>query len=594
MSLTEEQQGVVRCADGFNLVCALPGSGKTHTSVSVADAILKLSDSYSVGMVTFTKASAMEMTQRVKDRIGGDIFISQDKVKCSTFHSFVLEQWRNYKPGFVLIIGTKQSNIINRALNNSKFEGSYEDACQVLDFYGQQLYPQPVAKDASNTWDLYQTYFQIIMSTSGLDFSMIFRNVILAMRENKIPVLAFTHLLCDEFQDTDNIQYAWLQEHASRGVKITAVGDDDQSIYGFRHSQGYAVMKKFQDEFKAVGHVLSTCFRCRPEILDAAQKVVEFNEDRVHKDMASHADLGGEVHIYGFESKNSEAEKVIELLYEHEGEEFAILARNNSQLDLVEGILKAKDIEYNRKIKSGFWELPQVDSFLKILYSIAAPYDVRYINEVLGFLEEDEEEIVILTKESRENQGFFAISDNVLENCRATTKQLHQFFIMIGYDTEDQEMIRKRIDTLINLIADAKGKKDGNGLAAAKAVGNILVKHYEGSLHERIDDIVYRLRPKFEKESNEKEENSPKITLSTLHGSKGLEWRNVIVLGVSEGTFPSSKSTSLDEERRLLYVGMTRAEQRLYMLYNGIPSEFLVEAFPNMFSEVFEDAEEDW
>ena len=140
---------------------------------------------------------------------------------------------------------------------------------------------------------------------------------------------------------------------------------------------------------------------------------------------------------------------------------------------------------------------------MKILYSIAAPYDVRYINEVLGFLEEDEEEIVILTKESRENQGFFAISDNVLENCRATTKQLHQLFIMIGYDTEDQEMIRKRIDTLINLIADAKGKKDGKGLAAAKAVGNILVKHYEGSLHERIDDIVYRLKPKFEKECNE-------------------------------------------------------------------------------------------
>ena len=593
MSLTEEQQGVVRCADGFNLVCALPGSGKTHTSVSVADAILELSDSYSVGMVTFTKASAKEMAERVKERIG--IFsVSEGKVKCSTFHSFVLEQWRRFRPRFVLIIGTKQSNIINRALNNSKFKGDYEDACKVLDFYGQQLIPEQIAKDATHTWDLYQVYVQIIKTIKGLDFSMVFRNVILAMRENKIPTLPFTHLLCDEFQDTDNIQYAWLQEHAKKGIKITAVGDDDQSIYGFRHSKGYAVMKQFQEDYQAVGHVLSTCFRCRPEILAAAQKIVEFNEDRVLKDMASHADLGGEVHIYGFESRDSEAEKVIELLYEHEGEEFAILARNNSQLDLVEGILKAKDIEYNRKIKSGFWELPQVDSFLKILYSITAPYDVRYINEVLGFLEEDEEEIIILTKESRENQGFFAISDSFLENCRPSTKQLHQLFIMIGNDTEDQEMIRKRMDTLINLIADAKGKKDGKGLAAAKAVRDILVKHYEGSLHERIDDIVYRLKPKFEKECNEEDENSPIITLSTLHGSKGLEWRNVIILGVSEGKLPSSKCTSYDEERRLLYVGMTRAEQRLYMLYNGMPSEFLVEAFPDMFSEVFEEAEEDW
>lgn len=592
MSLTNEQQSVVQSADGFNLVCALPGSGKTHTSVSVADAILKLSDSYYVGMVTFTKASAKEMSERVRKQIGGGVALSENKLKCSTFHSFALEQWRNYKPEFVLIIGTKQTNIINRALNNSQFNGDYEDACKVLDFYGQQLFPKPIAKDTSHTWDLYQTYVQIIASSSGLDFSMIFRNIILAMRDNKITPLPFTHLLCDEFQDTDNIQYAWLQEHAKKGIKITAVGDDDQSIYGFRHSKGYAVMKQFQDDYQAVEHVLSTCFRCRPEILTAAQKIVEFNEDRVPKDMEAHAGAGGEVYIYGFESRDSEAEQVLEILSDHAGEEFAILARNNIQLDLIEGILKTKDIEYNRKIKNGFWELPQVDSFLKILYSIADPYDVRYISEVLGFLEENEEEIVTLTKESRESQGFFAISDSVLENCRPSTKQLHKLFFQIGSDTDDEDMIRKRMDTLINLIADAKGKKDGKGLAAAKAVKDILVKHGEGSLHERINDIVYRLKPKFEKEFKDNVEDEPKITLSTLHGSKGLEWRNVIILGVSGGTLPSSKSISWDEERRLLYVGMTRAEQRLYMLYNEMPSEFLVEAFPNMFPEIPE--EEDW
>jgi len=574
MSLTKEQQGVVNSADGFNIVCALPGSGKTHTSIAVTEAIIEMDDSYSVGMVTFTRASALEMSERVTKRIGGGVPISKNKVMCSTFHSFVLSQWRQYKSSFVLIIGTKQSNIINRAINNSGFEGDYEDACKVLDFYGQQLYPRALPKDPSNTWDLYETYSQIIKSSKGLDFSMVFRNVILGMRDKKIPLLPFTHLLCDEFQDTDNIQYAWLQEHAKNGVKITTVGDDDQSIYGFRHSKGYAVMRQFKEEFNAVSHVLSTCFRCHSEILAAAEKVVEINVDRVPKTMISSVGSGGEVYINGFETKNEEAERVIEILSDFEGEEFSILARTNIQLDLIEGILKAKDIEYNRNIKNGFWELPQVYSFLKILYSIAAPYDVRYINEILGFQEEDEEEILILTKESLKSQVFFAISDSILENCLPSTKQLHKIFIIIGADTVGEEMIRKRMETLICLISDAKGKKDGNGLAAAIAVKDILVKHGVGSLHERIDNIVYRLKPKFDKEYNEKED-SPKITPSKLHGSKGLEWRNVIILSVSQGILPYSNCISTDEECRLLY--------------NGIPSEFLIEASPHMFSDVFEE-----
>lgn len=584
MSLTEEQQNVVRFADGFNLVCALPGSGKTHASVSVADAILKLSDSYSVGMITFTKASAMEMVERVKDRIGGGISMSEDKVKCSTFHAFVLSQWRNYKPKFVLIIGIDQSNIIKRALNQSQFKGGFDEACQAIDFYGQQLYPQPPIEDTSHSWDLYQCYVGIIESRKGLDFSMIFRKVIIGMRENKIPILPFTHLLCDEFQDTDDIQYAYLQEHAKKGVKITAVGDDDQSIYGFRNSKGYEIMKKFQVDYQAIGHTLSTCFRCRHEILIAAKQVIEFNKDRVQKDMQTHSNAHGEVYISGSASNDSEAEKIIKLLYKHENEEFAILARNNSQLDLIEGLLKIKAIDYDRKVKSGFWELPQVDSLLKILFSIINPHDTRYINEVLGFLEENEDEIVILTKASRKNEGFFAISEDVLKNCRPTTKQLYKIFIMIGNDTTDEDMIRKRMDTILKLTADAKNKKNGKGLAAVTAVRDILVKHYEGSLHERINDIVYRLKPKFKNKCDEEEENRPKITLSTLHSAKGLEWRSVIILGVSEGVLPSKKSTSEAEERRLLYVGMTRAEQRLYLFYNKIPSKFLVEAFPHMFS----------
>ena len=592
MSLTEEQQGVVDLADGFNMVCALPGSGKTHTSISVTEAIINKAEHYSVGMVTFTKASAEEMNLRVTKVIGGGKELPKNQVKCSTFHSFALEQWREFAPKFTLLIGTKHSNIVNKALNNSIFEGDYEEASRVLDFYGQQLFPKPIKNDTSNTWDLYETYVKIVKASKSLDFSMIFRNVILAMHENKIAPLPYTHLLCDEFQDTDNMQYAWLQQHAKKGVKITTVGDDDQSIYGFRNSKGYAVMRQFQMEFKAVEHVLTMCFRCRPEILSAAKKIIEFNEDRVLKNMESHLEPGGEVYICACESKDSEVEKIIKLLNEHQGEEFAILARNNYQLDLIERVIRMKGIEYNRKTKNGFWELPQIKPFLNILYAIVNPYDVRYIGEMLRFFEEDEDEIIILFKESIESGGFFAISDRVLDNCRTSTQALHKQIYIIGTDTHDEAMIKAQMDTLVELISDAKDKKNSKDLVVVKTVINLLVKHGEGSLQERIENIVHRLKPKSKQEVNDNEENEPKVTLSTLHGSKGLEWRNVIILGVSDGTLPSPKSSSDEEERRLLYVGMTRAEQCLYMLYNGMPSEFLVEAFPQMFSE--EEVEDDW
>ena len=589
MGLTVQQQGVVNSADGFNMVCALPGSGKTHVSISVTEAILNMSPNYSVGLVSFTAASAIEMATRVKKRIGNGVALPEHKVKCATFHSFVLKQWRDHKPGFVLIMKAKQSNIVVRALNQSDFAGNYEDAMRTIDFYGQMLYPVAMPNDTSNTWGLYQSYCSIMKANKGLDLSMVFRNVILAMRSGELEPLPYTHLLCDEFQDTDNIQYAWLQEHAKKGIKITTVGDDDQSIYGFRNSRGYEVMKQFQEEFDAVPHVLSTCFRCKPEILSAAQKIIEFNVDRVSKDMQASADPGGEVHIYATGCSVDETEYVLRILEEHKGQEFAILARNNRQLDFLEGVLKEKGIEYNRDSKNDFWELPQVEAFLKVLFSLRFPYDTRYINEVLGFIEEDEGEILKLTKLAKRHRGFFIIPEESLMDSRPTTKRLHKIFLQLGGDTEDPEIIRKRMNTLMQLIGEAKGKKDGKGLAVASAVRDILVKYGEGDFHERIDDIIYKLRPQRKKEEGDEEkdvdENPILINLSTLHGSKGLEWPNVILLGLCDGVMPSPKCTSLEEERRLLYVGMTRAEQRLYMLYYGKPSVYLLEAFPTMFPD---------
>jgi DNA helicase-2/ATP-dependent DNA helicase PcrA len=588
MSLTEDQARVLDFADHYNMVCALPGSGKTHTSIALCQKILSLDPSYSVALVTFTKDAAKELKDRV-NRLCGDSAVG--RVEARTFHSYALEQWRQKYKAFKLIIGTEATNYVNRAVKMSTYKGAYGDAGAAIDFYGQQLYPVKPQKDPDNTWALYQAYDKLIKNVKGLDLSMVCRNVRLGMLSEEIKPLNYTHMIIDEFQDTDDVQYAWLKAHGEAGIKITVVGDDDQSIYGFRNSKGYEALKQFQEGFDAIGHVLSICFRCKPEILLAAQTVIEFNEERVPKKMLSHCEPGGEVRITQVGNSQEELVKVYEILKQKVGERWAILARNNVQLDSIQGYLSQMNVEVEREDSSSFWDIIEVNCFMKLLYSIRYPYNSKYLNEVLGFLEEDEDLIMEICKKAKKDGGFMMVTPQD-RLWRPTTVNIHKSWAQIGQNTENEEMIRKRMATIMNWIRDAKGKtktnKEGKllGLAAANAVANMVAIHGEGDLHERIDSIIYRLRPKPEKEDEDNEEKEgPLITLKTLHGSKGLEYPNVIIVGVNEGLLPSSKCSSVDEERRLLYVGMTRAELYLHMLCFGTPSEFLQQSFPGQFEK---------
>ena len=589
MSLTDDQARVVTFADEYNMVCALPGSGKTHTSMSLCERILEIDPSYKVVMVTFTRSAATELLERVLKKCGKS---AEGRVDVRTFHSLALEQWRNKQKAFKLVVGTEAINYSFRAAANSTYSGAREDIPMVLDKYGQQLYPAKPIKDPDNTWGLFEAYTKILKSNRALDLAMVCRNVRLGMINKEIPPIDTTHMIIDEFQDTDDVQFAWLIAHGDSGIKITVVGDDDQSIYGFRNSKGYTGLVNFQKHYNAIGHVLSICFRCKSEVLLAAKTVIEFNNERVPKNMESNAGTGGGVYIHQLENSDYELHKVVELIKLNASEEWAILARNNTQLDSVAAALGEHEIEFTRDDNKSFWDIPEVNLFLKLLYSLLNPYDSRYLNEVLGFIEEDEDLITQICKKAKKSHGFMVV-EPIEKEWRPVTIEMHKRWNYIGSDTEDEGMIEKRIKTIVTWLITAKkgwgfdkhNQPKGRGHSAVRTVAGFITVNGEGSLHERLSGLVYKLRPKTKETEGEQEEKiKPLVTLKTLHSSKGLEWPNVMIVGVNNGTLPSNKATCVDEERRLLYVGMTRAQSILHLLTFGKPSEFLTESFPSQFA----------
>ena len=585
MSLTDNQQLVVDLADGYNLVCALPGSGKTHTSIQTCKQILDTDPQYNMIMVTFTNAATKEMYARLKKVLPAHYMA---RVKVATFHALALEQSKQLKNIGKLCIGAKQTSMIIRALRKSHFKGNWDQAIKFLGQYGAMVIPEQLPDDATGGWSLYQAYIQLMKSHKLADFDMLCREVRIGLANGNVTPYPHSHILVDEFQDVDETQAAWVIAHGETGTKITVVGDDDQSIYGFRGSKGYEAMQRFQEEFDAVGHVLTICFRCRPEVLLAAKALIEHNIERIPKDMTTSMGPGGHVEIRGFCDAEYQAETILRMI--QKPGEWAVIARTNRHLDYIEALLQAYRIPVKRLGGKSFWDHPEVDAFLKLLFSLRHPYSTKYLNEVLGWLEEDEEQILSICEAAKKAKGFPNIKADEA-GWHPSVIWFHQYWLPMSLNTKDADDLQSRITTLIGKCREAKGKTPDQGLAAAAKVADILSLQLEGDFHERIDRVIYRLE---ENKKNKPEEITEQgvVTLTTMHGCKGLEWEKVIVASCCHKVVPSKKANCEEEERRLLYVAMTRAEQELYLFYYESVSHFLMEAFPESIPETLEEPED--
>ena len=600
--LTEDQQ-LVADSDGHTMCCALPGSGKSHTMVALADNLVKKDPSYRLLLITFTRAAAEELNERLAEKIQGS---GVHRTKAATFDSVFGQQVRNGKKNSKrTLVGGEQYNFIDRTMRYAGITMEIEDALQWVDTYGRMLIPEPVSNESGIIgWQIFQAYTELLNKNNLQDFNAIARSAYLGVQTGDLAPWPATHILVDEFQDTSDIQYAWIQVHGERGAKVTVVGDDDQSIYSWRGAQGYQNLVNFQSDFKALGYVLKTCFRCRPEILEGARRVIEHNEDRVYKEMRSGREAGGKVKINGYLTADEEFTGMVETIAAN-NKEWAILARNNRILDSAEKYLNACDIPYKRLGGKKIWDDQVANFMLKMLWSLVRPKDTRFIGEILGWIGENEGVIqmvgTFLKMQRSSFANFMRPTSLVWSN---NTETLHENWLNWSGDTKNIAEIKERMDSIVNFLYSVRGNT-GRGAKIIGIVSDILINlKTDGGFVERVEILAKNLAPKKSSVAGETEQGV--VTLSSLHSSKGLQWSQVWIAGANQGVCPSKMSLEgegsggVSEERRLFYVGMTRAVDELHMSFcfqpmvnegvrNKAPSQFLTEGFPEEMSFLMGD-----
>jgi superfamily I DNA/RNA helicase len=570
---------------GGCLVVAVPGAGKTGTLAARATHLLL--QGKSVVAVTFTRDGALELRHRIAKLVPPD---AMDRLLVGTFHSICLLMAfpgnRKSKMGGSLLRAQRsgESRKWNIALEGERRTYAFAAAEEAgLDCKPEEITPiieavkagEPPKSSAEAATAM--LYDRKLSAAGKIDFQDIILKVVAGMDDGTISTLRTDHLLVDEFQDTDATQYRWMMAHHRAGVRVTAVGDDDQSIYQFRRALGYQAMVSFVEDTRCPMHRLEENYRSHAEILAPAQRVIENARNRMEKVLVAHKGPGGTANVIAYPNRKSEASAIADRAKMHleRGESFAVLARTNLRLDEIEAAMSVKGVPYTRSdgdsilnsaeaaVLMDLTETLQRDDAGKrthiLIWSGVSADDLDRLGRIFGG------ELVEGGSDDFKGQG---VSDQGVSVWRSYAKMSKQWarldrdglsaLALTGIIRWLKDRARNKYSqTTLDLCASIFEPRDGETLA------------------DRVRDI--RLASKSRKDRDA--DTGTGARLMTAHGSKGLEFDAVCVAGVENDVWPDKKSP-IDEERRLFYVAITRARKHLVMSCetNKVkPSPFLAE-----------------
>lgn len=588
--LSEQQAGVVENANNHNVVVAGPGTGKSHTMKYVVQRQLETNTNPKPLLVTFTNTATDELKERLES------FLTPEQFAQSTISTFDSLMWRLLKSQTTrrLLVGSKQIGFLYRAYKytldswpthvDSDFE-KVSDGIHKLSRGASEADYSPFINAA---YESYKHMLDTARPYQLIDLNMVATQVVAAYEKGVVCSEQFTHVIVDEFQDTDQLQLRWLLCMGRMGAKITVVGDDDQSIYSFRGAQGYRNMRIIGQEFKAKMHKLTVCRRCAPQVVETTMSLIKFNQKRIDKVITSAKEKKGVVRFISFENKDKQAQAVVDHLKQTKYKNTGILAPQNMHLDTYEQLLTAADIPVQRLSGKSFFEKTEVIALLNIIKAMSFKRPIEELKNGLTFLDvlstEVEEVAEVVRKRAINN-----LYGNLRSDWSNTTNDFASIASNWSLDPKDEGTIHQMLERLIGFIAKTKPGKSANGFSkeafAAKSLVNML-KKMKGSLLARTKHLVKKLD---DSKETQKGIDRECVSLVTYHSSKGLEWDHVIVLSVDEGTTPSDEGNICpivrEEERRKLYVAMTRAENELTISSSGKVSSFLEEAFPDVYNQ---------
>lgn len=604
--LNPAQLDAVQTNDNI-VCCACPGSGKTRVLIEKVKYVLKTHPDPRILMTTFSRDAADEMARRIKN--DASIEPSQyARLIIGTFHSLALSQLRQAGQSIKVLSDVEANHLISRSLVElrSSLDPKEADAiiarCKTDPSFAER-YP-----DYAELTDRYKMHLQ---QTGAQDFTDLLLRANDLMAAEKIRPIKATHVFGDEFQDIDQLQYDWLMHHLAQNPIACAVGDDDQAIYAFRRSLGHRGMMNFMAATAARIIHLSTNYRSTSGIVDSAAKLIEGNFDRVKKQIKAARGEGPAPKLIQVPKEGSQAMTVVHMLdaicannptpealpgrkahrFGVAPQQAAVLARTNADLIEIEKVFIDERVPFLRAGK-GFWDAPVLKVYLTLLTSLTKQ-DGMGLEIALSWAKLPDHTIRQLIAEadgslwnlirhqsplSLKQKYAYQVEDLITaglgwarklsENNDSNTAKI----VSEGVAEWMANVMRKvRMDDDGNILRE-EGPRDIKALTALEA-GRDAMKSATGSLRARLQDV-----------QRDKENTIPRIILSTMHASKGLEWQNVFLLNIHDGAVPKLSENyceeELAEERRVMYVAMTRARDTLTILSRSDKpvSEFLIEA----------------
>ncbi len=641
--LNESQRDAVSAPLSNALVIAGAGSGKTRVLVHRIAWLIDVEgvSPHGILAVTFTNKAAAELRARTESLLN----VSARSMWVGTFHGLAHRllrmHWAEAKlpQNFQIIDGDDQVRLIKRIMKAQDIDEKKWPARQAAWFINGQKDEGKRAREVAAGEDLYQithkriyqAYEEACDEGGLLDFA----ELLLRSHElwlNDANLLAhyqqrFSHLLVDEFQDTNTIQYAWLRVLAGQTGKVMAVGDDDQSIYGWRGAK-IENIHQFTEDFADVGTVrLEQNYRSTQTILDAANGLIQRNTNRLGKELWSQGDKGELIKVYAGFNDLDEARFIAERIQQWiedggSANEAAILYRSNAQSRVLEEALLRLNIPYQIYGGQRFFERAEVKNALAYMRLMedrhSDPAFERVVNTPTRGIGDKTLEGIRQLARANQTSLWQAAKDGLAGGTftARVSGAVGGFVALI--DEMADAVAPMQLDELADHILDASGLMDFHsqergerGLArkenlqelvsACRQFSGDLVFPFEDSDRAEVNVLQEFLDQMTLNAGDRQSAQGPSVQMMTLHSAKGLEFPLVFLGGMEEGLFPHRMSSEepgrLEEERRLAYVGITRAMQELYLTYAesrrlhgqdnyNRPSRFLLEIPQDLLSEV--------
>lgn len=599
--LNPEQLKPVMDTEGAVLVLAGAGSGKTRVlTYRIAYLIEEKGVSpYNILAITFTNKAATEMKERVLKVTGrSGVFISTFHALCARILRAEIEELDGYNTNFTIYDDTDTVRIIKRVIANVGVEvdkNFYKTVkWHISNAKNHFLSPSEYyfrikdEKYSKLICDVFAEYEQMLKQSNSLDFDDLLLHVVRLFASNKSILEKyqdkFRYILVDEFQDTNIIQYMLIRLLAQKYGNIFVVGDDDQSIYGWRWAQSENI-NKFRNLYKDCRlYKLEQNYRSTGNILALANKIISFNTDRVGKTLWTEGDKGVGIIYRTLYNDKAEADYVMEQitsLIRYNGykfSDFAILYRANSVSRPFEEKLTLYNYPYKVVGGNKFFDRKEVKDFIAYLKFLANPDDNESLLRVInvpkrGIGDGAISKIVDVASQNHTSLYWCIKHVHQLNLPTAVTRNIAKFADVICLlenikGLKLDEFIDRAKDIInFDSMYDKKVEEDANRLDNVDDFVTAVKEFAQDNKEATLVDFLQSVSLLSDNESGEV--NDDAVTVATIHGVKGLEYRCVFIVGLEEGIFPSSRSEAdidgIQEERRIMYVGVTRAKERLYL-----------------------------